>query len=92
MTFARPRAGRVWDVRTGRSIMVLEGHVKALLALDFAPGGGLLASGSEDHTARVWDLRQRRCLYTLPGHRSLVSQARSPDAGSECVCPVRMRA
>ena len=70
-------------MRTGRSIMVLEGHVKALLALDFAPGGGLLASGSEDHTARVWDLRQRRCLYTLPGHRSLVSQARprgpSPD-------------
>ncbi len=68
--------GRVWDLRTGRSIMVLEGHVKALLALDFAPGGHLLASGSEDHTARVWDLRQRRCLCTLPGHRSLVSQVR----------------
>ena len=73
-------------MRTGRSIMVLEGHVKALLALDFAPGGGLLASGSEDHTARVWDLRQRRCLYTLPGHRSLVSQARHwALAGSVCL-------
>ncbi len=56
--------------------MVLEGHVKMLLALDFSPCGRLLASGSEDHSARVWDLRQRRCLHTLPGHRSLVSQAR----------------
>jgi WD40 repeat protein len=66
----------VWDLRSGRSIMVLEGHVKMLLALDFSPCGRLLASGSEDHSARVWDLRQRRCLHTLPGHRSLVSQAR----------------
>jgi U4/U6 small nuclear ribonucleoprotein PRP4 len=77
---AEPRgggpAGRVWDLRSGRSIMVLEGHVKMLLALDFSPCGRLLASGSEDHSARVWDLRQRRCLHTLPGHRSLVSQAR----------------
>ncbi len=64
----------MWDLRTGRSVMVLEGHVKAILCADFAPDGFRLATGSDDHSARVWDLRKRRCVYTLPGHTSLVSQ------------------
>ena len=69
-----PAAGRVWDLRLGRSIVTLQGHVKAVLALDWAPSGYLLASGSEDHTCRIWDLRMRKCVYTLPCHQSLVSQ------------------
>lgn len=36
---AAAAAGRAWDLRTGRSMMLLEGHVKAILALDFAPNG-----------------------------------------------------
>lgn len=31
--------GRVWDTRTGRSAMVLEGHVKDILGLDWSPNG-----------------------------------------------------
>ena len=31
--------GRVWDLRTGRTAMVLDGHVREILALDFAPNG-----------------------------------------------------
>lgn len=31
--------GRVWDLRTGRTAMVLDGHVKEILAMDFAPNG-----------------------------------------------------
>lgn len=31
--------GRVWDIRTGRTAMVLDGHVKEILTLDFAPNG-----------------------------------------------------
>ena len=67
-------AGRVWDLRTGKSIMTLQGHVKGIMSLDFSPNGFLLASGSEDHAARLWDLRKRKCIYTLPCHSSLVSQ------------------
>ena len=67
-------AGRLWDMRTGRSVMVMEGHVRGILALDFSPNGAALVSGSEDHTARVWDLRKRGTAATLPGHTSLISQ------------------
>ena len=31
--------GRVWDLRTGRTAMVLDGHIKEILAMDFAPNG-----------------------------------------------------
>lgn len=31
--------GRVWDVRTGRTAMVLDGHIREILSLDFAPNG-----------------------------------------------------
>ena len=64
----------MWDLRTGRSVMTLQGHVKPVLALDFSPNGYQLVSGSEDHTARVWDLRRRQSLYTVPAHSSTVSQ------------------
>ena len=29
--------GRVWDLRTGRCIMFLEGHLKSVLAVNFSP-------------------------------------------------------
>lgn len=60
-------------MRTGRSIIVLEGHVKGILATAFSPNGYQMATGSEDNTARIWDLRKRACLYTLPAHQSTVS-------------------
>ncbi len=32
-------AGRLWDLRSGNSIMVLEGHVRGILSMDFSPNG-----------------------------------------------------
>jgi U4/U6 small nuclear ribonucleoprotein PRP4 len=31
--------GRLWDLRSGHSIMILEGHVKGILSIDFSPNG-----------------------------------------------------
>ena len=58
---------RVWDCRSGRNVHTCEGHVKAVLSLDWSPCGYLLATGSEDNTARVWDLRKRGVVAILPG-------------------------
>ena len=35
-------AGRVWDLRSGKCIMLLDGHLKNVLALDFSPNGYVL--------------------------------------------------
>ncbi len=31
--------GRVWDLRTGRTAMVLDGHVQAIYSIGFSPNG-----------------------------------------------------
>lgn len=31
--------GRVWDLRTGRTAMVLDGHVQGILSIAFSPNG-----------------------------------------------------
>jgi U4/U6 small nuclear ribonucleoprotein PRP4 len=67
---------RVWDIRTGRAIMTLEGHAEAVLTLDFSPDGFHLVSGSLDGFCQIWDLRKAKCEYTLPAHTKLVSSAR----------------
>lgn len=79
-------AGRVWDMRTGRSIMALQGHVQGILTLDFSPDGYHVASGSEDHSCRIWDLRKRGCVYVLPAHNSLISQVSHQAVHRICTC------
>ena len=65
--------GRMWDLRSGKCVMLLGGHSGNVLGIDFSPNGVSVATGSEDHSARIWDLRERRCIYTLPAHTNLVS-------------------
>ncbi|XP_010412795.1 PREDICTED: U4/U6 small nuclear ribonucleoprotein PRP4-like protein [Camelina sativa] len=73
---------RVWDLRTGRSILVFQGKTKPLLSVNFSPNGYHLASGGEDNQCRIWDLRMRESLYTIAAHSNLVSQVKyEPQAG-----------
>ena len=81
--------GRIWDMRSGQSVLVLQGHVKTVLSADFSPNGYHLATGGSDHTCRIWDLRrarmtlkhgdscQNQALYTIPAHSQLVSKVRT---------------
>jgi U4/U6 small nuclear ribonucleoprotein PRP4 len=34
--------GRVWDLRSGKTAMVLDGHTQDILAIDFSPNGSVL--------------------------------------------------
>ena len=68
--------GRVWDLRTGRCIMFMEGHLKTILSVDFNPNGYQLATASEDNSVKIWDLRQSKCIYTIPAHNNLVSKVK----------------
>jgi hypothetical protein len=61
-----PRAappGRVWDCRTGRSVHVLEGHVKQVLCIDFAPDGYQVggSEGGEREGEGEGDVRGASC-------------------------------
>lgn len=68
--------GRVWDLRTGRCIMFMEGHLTSIYGVDFSPNGFHIATASEDNTCKIWDLRKRTSIYTIPAHTSLLSDVK----------------
>lgn len=64
---------RLWDLRSGRTSLVLSGHSRDILSIDFSSNGYQVATGSNDDTIRVWDIRNHKAIATIPGHRSAIS-------------------
>ncbi len=53
-------------------LRTLEGHQQVVTSLAFDPLGGILASGSSDHTVKLWETRSGKLLHTLGGHQRWV--------------------
>jgi small GTP-binding protein len=71
---------RLWDLKTGGCLRVLEGHSNSVWSVAWSPDGRRVASGSGDHTVRLWDVESGGCLRVLEGHSASVkSVAWSPD-------------
>jgi len=66
---------RVWDVATGRPMLVLRGHTGPVYSAAFSPDGERIVSASQDLTARVWDVESGRELMLLSGHTARVTWA-----------------
>jgi len=68
------RIAQIYDMRSGKSIILLKGHVDDVLSLSFS-NNGTLASGSADNTTRIWNLRMlgKTSEHCLIGHKNLVS-------------------
>jgi WD40 repeat protein len=57
----------VWDVETGRMVVVCTGHQGSVQQLAFDRDGELLVGSDEDDTVRLWDARTGRQLLSSPG-------------------------
>jgi len=66
----------LWDLRTGKSILPLVGHVKQIISSDFHVNGYHLVTGSDDNTVRFWDIRRKNCFNILPAHTKLISDVK----------------
>jgi periodic tryptophan protein 2 len=49
----------IWSVQTGQLLDQLSGHEGPISTLVFAPNGGVVVSGSWDHTVRIWSVFNR---------------------------------
>ena len=46
---------QLWNIKTGDSITVLDGHTQKIETLAFSPDGKTLVSTAEDGTILLWD-------------------------------------
>jgi WD40 repeat protein len=73
---------KVWDVKTGREKLHIEGHRSNVNDLLFSKDGDKLYTGSFDKTVKVWDTATGRLLQTFGGYHDWVDRiALSPDEG-----------
>ena len=77
---ASDRTARLWDLKSGKCLKVLEGHTDRINSVAFLPDPPRAVSGSGDGTIRLWDLETGRELQALTGHEGKVyAVAVTPD-------------
>jgi WD40 repeat protein len=70
----------VWELKSGRELLTLEGHTGKVSAVVVTPDGRRAVSASWDGTLKVWELESGHELRTLEGHADLVNAvAVAPD-------------
>ena len=55
---------RLWDLRTGQCVRVMEGHTDAVQSVSMDSACRTAVSGSDDGTVKLWDLDSGRCINT----------------------------
>ena len=56
---------RLWELGSGRLVLVLEGHTMNVMSVTFSKDGSLLASGSADTSIRIWETKSGQLLKIL---------------------------
>jgi small GTP-binding protein len=63
---------RLWDLKTGGCLRVLEGHDAEIRMVAWSADHRHAVSGGWDNTVRLWDVDLGRCLQVFEGHKSWV--------------------
>ncbi|EIM80293.1 WD40 repeat-like protein [Stereum hirsutum FP-91666 SS1] len=63
---------RVWDLKSGHCIYVLQGHTSTVRCLKVLHNRPIAVTGSRDSTLRVWDVQKGKMIRTLQGHTQSV--------------------
>ena len=75
---------RIWELKTGQLISILQGHSKAITCLTISQDNNILISGSRDKTIRCWDIKKQKVIRTFGGYfsghlKELISLALDKD-------------
>jgi len=73
-------AAVVWDIRSGRPLVRLEGHSGPVTRVAYAPHGALIATCSHsDEFAKIWDTSTGVCIRSFSGGILMDKPFFSPD-------------
>ena len=76
---SRDKTIRLWDLRSGDTIRVIEGHEDTVRAVCYSGDGRWALSGGEDRTVRLWEIATGRCVWTAKTTGLALSVASSAD-------------
>ena len=76
---------RVWDAKTARQLLSLEGHSDAVFSVSFSWDGKLVTSGSDDETIRIWDARPIQKSSSRRAHMGVVNDVTFSKDGESIV-------
>ena len=63
---------RFWDVTTGQSLLLQDGHARECYGVGFHPDGSLIATSDLAGVVHVWDLRTGKSIEHYMGHAGRV--------------------
>src|SRR5262249_37765921 len=66
-------AVRLWDLETGRCLLVLKGHASVVRSVAWNANEKFILASDNDGAVRLWDLENGLCLCVLEGHTSEVN-------------------
>ncbi len=59
---------QLWDMPSGRQLVICKGHKHWTWEVAFSPNGQCLISASDDYLVKLWDVHTGDCLKTFVGH------------------------
>jgi WD40 repeat protein len=73
---------RVWDMKEGKTVGILEGHTGDILDVVNTPDGKSVITAARDDTIRIWDLRSGKQRGVLPGRGALADAVAIAPSGA----------
>jgi len=64
---------KIWEIKTGKSTVRLEGHKKGVTALNVSPDGLNAITASNDGTIKIWNMDDGHCLHNLRSQQERVN-------------------
>ena len=79
LSASKDKTARLWDLETGKCLVVFAGHAMCVLACAFMEKNKV-ATASQDATLRIWDKHTGQCLVVLqPDALPVLCCAFAPD-------------
>ena len=76
---------RVWELKAGQCISIMEGHSDRINSVAISPDGKYVVSGSNDRALRAWEFKTGQCISIMEGHSELVNSVAISSDGKYVV-------
>ena len=80
---------RLWDIESGKELLLQDGHIKECSVITFQNDGALVFTADWAGVGLLWDLRSGQAIHTFQGHiKKIVNAHFSPIGYQVATCSV----